>query len=68
MANALLADGFIDLCFDVSLNALAGLRRVVVTGQQIDNTSTPDTLVSVQGSSARNIILLKFFYCDTDIL
>ena len=59
MANALLADGFVDLCFDTSLNFFDGKCRVLVTGQMnaTDGTATVDTLTPVQSSGE---IIAKF--------
>lgn len=55
MANALLADGFVDLCFDTSLNFFDGKCRVLFVGQKTAaGTAMAGELIAVQGQSDIN--------------
>lgn len=47
MAQDILADGFVKLCIDPSLNFYDGACRVLVEGPMTTGTATVDTLVSV---------------------
>lgn len=78
MAQDLLADGFVDLCIDPSLNAFDGNCRVLIEGQYIVNPLLPVAIVpdkTIKITSTRDIdamfgagsvlsIMLRTAFCE----